>query len=85
MKHEAEKFDREYYQSSIKVQKLEDEEEEYDLKNDFNVDVKEASTVLLIYVKNKTDKDLQVTLQIATKSKNMISPLSTIEETQGKS
>lgn len=87
MKHEAEKFDRKFFKQAQRYEDEEDDKEaEPDLKSDYNVEVKEAETVMLIYVRNKSDRDLNLSLQVlvADSNKNLKAPLNRIEEAQQK-
>ena len=84
MKHEAERFDKKFFNQMERYEDDEDDKEaEPDLKNDYNVDVKESETVMLIYVRNKSDKDLNLSLLVTVppSNKNLKAPLNRIEET----
>lgn len=84
MRNEADKFDWQFY--NINYPKYDDDEDqkelESELKSDFNVEVKEAETALLIYVRNKSDKDVNLSLQVIVPdtNKNLRAPISRIEE-----
>ncbi len=91
MKHLAEKFDKQYFKDAQGVNvgnlDLKDDSPDHDdenLKSDFNVDVQDGETVLLIYVKNSNDKDMNVTIKVDTTSTNMKVPICPVEDTQTK-
>lgn len=78
MKHEAEKFDRKFFNQMQRYDDEEDDKEaESDLKSDYNVELKESETVMLIYVRNKSDRDLNLQLQVVVpdSNKNLKAPL----------